>query len=175
MASSMLAYIDIGAGPTAGSAEGGIKFSLEDSVAGATPITIPQGAPSGVGTNFSWIKNLYLFCQTAGGTTISARTVNYSGALATGLTLWWKANSGAYAQASGANMPAASGANGATPTTFTQMTSSAASYDASAVAAVTATKNGAYCQVVLGVDGTYAGGAGSNQPVPSVVVSYNEA
>ena len=157
----------IGTGGTVSwaNAEGGIKFNLADS---ATDTTTPISVPTSTGTNYSWIKNLALSVTSAGTTNISNRRINYSGSLTTGLTLWWEAVAVAsYAQAASGNRPTAGGTNGATPAGFTAMTSSTAVYDSASVATSSTGPNGKMCVCVLGVDASYAGGAGTGVTFPS--------
>lgn len=154
-------------------AEGGIKWNLADSISDtATPISIPTAT----GTVFSWIKNLVLAVTGTGTTNITNRTVKMSGATATGLGLFWKAVAVAsYAQAASGTRPSSSGSNGATPSGYTAMTTSAVQYDNTSVATSGTGPNGSMAVCVLGVDNSYAGGPGTNQTVPSVILSYDEA
>jgi hypothetical protein len=99
-----------------------------------------------------------------------------SGWQSSGMALWWKAVAVAsYAQAASGNRPASSGSNGATPSGYTAMTTTAAQYDNTSVATSGTGPNGSMAVCVLGVDNSYVGGAGSAVSVPSVVLSYDEA
>lgn len=180
MAATVRAFAATGAGPTntlidsvGGTA---LIFGTDDAVQSAAAVNIPTAA----GTIYSWLKNLMLATTdtVASGTTISNRKISMAGAPTAGFTLHWKANTGAYAQASGANMPAANGTtNDAVPATYTQMTTTPAVYDATGVAggSVNPTKNGAYCLVVLGVSNLYTGGANANAALPNLVFTYDES
>lgn len=153
-------------------AETGITFNLADSATSTTPVAIPTST----GTNFSWIKNLVIAVTVTGTTTLSNRTVKMSTTTSTGLALWWKAVAVAsYAQAASGNRPTASGSNGATPTGYTSMTTTAQQYDGSSVASSSTGPNGSMAVCVLGVDNSYSGGAGSAISLPSIVLSYDEA
>lgn len=172
-ASTCQAQIGTGATVSWASAEGGIVFQLADSATATTP---PIPIPTSTGENFSWIKNLVLSVTATGTTTISNRSVYYSGSISTGLALFWEAVAVAsYAQASSGNQPAASGSNGATPSGYTAMTSSAVVYDSTGVSSGSTGPNGKMAVVVLGVSGNYSGGAGSSISLPSIILQYNEA
>src|SRR5690242_2014189 len=103
MAATMQAQLGTGASVSWASAEGGVKWNLDDSGSGTTPIAIPTAT----GTNFSWPKSLVLSVTGTSTTSITNRTVKMSASLATGLALWWKAVAvGSYAQSSSGNHPA---------------------------------------------------------------------
>jgi len=154
-------------------AEGGVTFNLADSI---TDTTTPISVPTTTGTVFSWIKNLVLAVTGTGTTNISNRNIYQSGAASTGLALFWQAVAVAsYAQAAAGNRPASSGSNGATPAGYTAMTTSAAVYDNATVATSGAGPNGKMAVVVLGVDHTYVGGAGTAIALPSILLQYDEA
>lgn len=180
-AATCQAQIGTGASVSWASAEGGIKFSREDSAVGTTPVPIPTAT----GTNFSWLKHLVLAVTGAGTTNITNRRISMSGATSTGLYLYWIINAVAsYAQASGTNMPAASGSDNAVPArtgaypssgTFTLMTTSPVQYDNASVATSGTGPNGTMCIVVLGVDHGFVGGPGSATALPSLTITYDEA
>lgn len=156
-------------------AEGGIKFNREDTLTGTTPVPIPTAT----GTNFSWLKNLALDVTTVGTTTISNRRIYLGSAPSTGLNVFYKSvATGSYAQAASGNMPAASGSNGATPSTYTAMATSlggSTAYDASSVASSTLGVNGTLAVVVAGVDFNFAGGPGNATALPTINLTYDEA
>jgi len=157
--------------PAGVDAEGGVKFNREDSLTGTSaPIPIPTTT----GTNFSWIKQLALEVTSGDSTTISNRKVFLSGTPTAGLKLHFKGAS-AYDQADADNMPEASGSDGATPSGYTPLTTSPQSYHDNAVSASSTGRNGDFCVLVLGVDSTYSGGAGSNIALPDLKISYDEA
>lgn len=165
----------IGTGGTVSwaNAEGGIVFNLADS---ATDTTTPIAIPTSTGTNFSWIKNLVLDVTATGTTAITNRTIKMSTSPATGLALFYQAVAVAsYAQAASGNRPTASGSNGATPASYTAMTTSAVTYDAASVATSSTGPNGKMAVCVLGVDNTFVGGPGSATALPSIVLGYDEA
>ena len=170
MASTLRASIWTGASPTAASAEGGIKFNREDSASGTTAIPIPTST----GTNFSWHKNLGLEVTSDGSTTISNKRIHRGSAPTTGLELSFVANS-AYLQSAAADSD--SGSAGATPTGYTDLTTSAQVYDAGSDASSSGAGNvcGDYVRVALAVSSTYAGGAGSAIALPDIVLTYDEA
>lgn len=170
-AATVQARIGTGSSVSWANAETGIKWNLEDTQTGTTPIQIPTST----GTNYSWIKNLVLYVTATGTTTISNRRVSMGSSPATGLKLHWKDVAVAsYAQAASGNRPASAGTDGATPSGYTNMTTTAAQYDNTSVATSSTGANGDMCVVVLGVDSTYAGGPGSAQAVPSIVLTYDE-
>jgi hypothetical protein len=160
-----------GAGPTFASGESGFKYNREDTVSGTTPVPIPTAT----GSNYSWLKWLCLSVTTSGTTAISNRRVQLSAVETSGLALFFQGNV-TYAQATTANMPAASGSNGpATPASFTRATSASQVYDSASISASATGRNGWYCETCLGVDATYAGGAGNAVALPDVRLIYDEA
>jgi hypothetical protein len=160
-----------GAGPTLGSGEGGFKYNREDTISGTTPIPIPTAT----GSNYSWLKWLALAVTTSGTTSMSNRRIQLSATETSGLGIFFLGNA-TYAQATSANMPAASGSNGpATPATFTRATTATQVYDSASVSTGSTGKNGNYCETSLGVDFTYAGGAGNAIALPDVRLIYDEA
>lgn len=171
-AATVQAQIATGASPSWANAEGGVKFNLADSATSTTPVAIPTAT----GTNFSWIKNLALSVTAAGTTAITNRTVKMSGSPTTGLALFFKDVAVAsYAQAASGNRPTASGSNGATPSGYTAMTTSAQQYDNTSHATSATGPNGDICVCVMGVDNTYAGGAGNAISLPDITLQYDEA
>lgn len=171
-ACTMQGQIGTGATVSWANAEGGITWDLADS---ATDTTTPIAVPTTTGTVFSWIKNLVLYVTATGTTTISNRRVSMSGAASTGLALFWEAVTvGSYAQAASGNRPTASGSNGATPSGFTAMTTTATVYDSASVASSSTGTNGKMAVCVFGVDNTYTGGPGTAIAVPSIILTYDE-
>lgn len=172
-AATCQAQIGTGASVSWANAETGIVFDLADS---QTDTTTPIPVPTSAGTVFSYIKNLVLAVTVGGTTNISNRNIYQSGTPSTGLALFWQAVAVAsYAQASSGNRPASSGSNGATPTSYTAMTNSAAVYDSASVASSGTGPNGKMAVVVLGVDHTYVGGAGTAIALPNILLQYDEA
>lgn len=170
-AATVQARIGTGSSVSWANAETGIKWNLEDTQTGTTPIQIPTST----GTNYSWIKNLVLYVTATGTTTINNRRVSMGSSPATGLKLHWKDVAVAsYAQAASGNRPASAGTDGATPSGYTNMTTTAAQYDNTSVATSSTGANGDMAVCVLGVDSTYAGGPGSSQAVPSIIFTYDE-
>ena len=166
--------ISTSTGPTNADAEAtGIVYSREDTPTGTTPIPKPSTA----GTNFSWYKNLYLNVVSGGGTTsISNRKLSLASSPATGLGLFFKDGTNTYTQAASGNKPTDDGAaDGATPSTYTALTTTPQTYDAASAAATNSTRNGNYAKVVLGVSSTYAGGAGAAITLPNLTLTYDEA
>jgi hypothetical protein len=171
-ASTCQGQIGTGASVSWANAEGGIVWNLADSATSTTPIAIPTST----GTNFSWIKNLVIAVTATGTTTITNRTIKMSTSPTTGLALYWKAVAVAsYAQAATGNRPTASGSNGATPSGYTAMSTTAAQYDNTSVATSSTGPNGSMVTCVLGVDSTFTGGAGNAVSTPSLILSYDEA
>lgn len=158
-----------GAGATA---ETGIKFNRENTLAGtAGPIPIPTSA----GTNYSWPKWLGLEVTTNNTSTISNRKIHHAAGIATGMELFWKATA-TYNTPDATDVTDNATTDLADPAGYTSMTTSAAVYDVAAVASTTGTAvNGLFCAVVLGVSSTYAGGGGTNQAVPTLTFTYDEA
>lgn len=162
-----------GSGGTLASAEGGVCFNREDSIAGTTnPIPIPVTT----GTNFSYPKYLCTSVTVAGTTTLSNRKIWSDGAPTTGLALFYKA-AASYTQAT-AVAAADSGSNGATPAGYTALptaSGSAATWDATGVSTASTGKNGNYVVLALGVSNTYTGGAGTGIALPALKFQYDES
>ncbi len=172
-ASTCQAQAGTGATVSWANAEGGVCFQLADSATATTP---PISVPTSTGTNYSWIKNLVLSVTVAGTTNITNRRVNMSTSPSTGLNLFYKAVAVAsYAQAATGNRPASAGTNGATPSGYTQMTTSAVQYDNTSVATSSTGPNGMMAVCIDGIDATYAGGPGSAIALPGIVITYDEA
>jgi hypothetical protein len=145
-----------GAGPTLASGESGFKYNREDTISGTTPIPIPTAT----GTNYSFVKTLALVVTTTGTTSMSNRRIQLSQVESSGLGIFFQA-SATYASATVEVTSA--GTNGpATPAGYTRATTALQVYDAGSTATSGATgKNGQYCRTCLGVDSTFAGGAGT--------------
>lgn len=172
-ASTCQAQIGTGGTVSWASAEGGITFQLADSATATTP---PVAVPTSTGTNYSWIKNLVLAVTATGTTSINNRNIYMGSSPSTGLKLHWKDVAVAsYAQAASGNRPSASGSNGATPSGYTAMTTSAAQYDNTTVATSSTGPNGDMAVCVLGVDNQYSGGAGTAISLPNINLQYDEA
>lgn len=171
MAATVQVQIATGATATYANAETGIVFNREDTLAGTTPIPIPTST----GTNYSWIKNLCLSVTATSTTTISNRAIAMASTPTTGLTMDFKSLAVAsYAQAAAGNMPAAAGANGAVPSTYTAMTTANQIWDATSVSTGSTGVNGNLVVCVMGVDFSYTGGAGASIVAPTLNFSYNE-
>lgn len=154
-------------------AEGGVTFNLADNI---TNTSTPIAVPTATGTNFSWIKNLVIAVTVTGTTSITNRTIKMGSSPTTGLALFWKdVAQASYAQAASGNRPASSGSNGATPSGYTAMTTSAVQYDNTSHATSSTGPNGDMAVCVMGVDNTYTGGAGTAIALPNIVLSYDEA
>lgn len=167
--------IATGTTPSWASAEG---YSLMlDEADSATALAPPVPAPSSTGTNFSWTKTLALAVTATGTTTISNRTVAYTGSLPTGVQLFWKAVAQAsYQQASAATQPPSSGSNGATPAGYTLMSTTPAVYDSAGSSSGVTGPNGMLLVIVVGIDATYVGGATASPiSLPSLLLNYSEA
>lgn len=111
---------------------------------------------------------------TGSGASVTDNTVTWTeagaGPCPTGMLLHFKANTGAYVEGTA---PASSGSNGAVPSGYTQLTTSPQSYDTSSVSTASTGKNGAYVEIVMGIDNTYPFAAGQPQ-CPQIVLSYTE-
>lgn len=174
MAAVLTIFVATGAGPTNADAEAtGIKFNKEDTAVGTTAIPKPTAA----GTVYSWYKTLFLQVVSGGGSTsISNRKIRMASAPSAGLTLNWKDGADTYTQATDSNNPADDGStDDAVPATWTAMTTSFVTTDATSEAATNSTRSGNYIQVLLGVSNLYVGGAGSAIALPNIEVQYDEA
>jgi len=162
-----------GASVSWANAESGVKFNLADSI---TDTTTPISVPTATGTVFSWLKNLALAVTSTGTTAMTNRRVAMSGALPTGLSLWFKdVAQASYAQAASGNRPTASGSNGATPSGYTAVTTSNQQWDNTSHATSGSGPNGDMCVMVMGVDNTYTGGAGNAVSLGNILLTYDEA
>lgn len=179
-AATVRAYLANSTGPTntdVDSADAGsMRFGRDDSVSSTATLPIPTAT----GTKFSYLKYLLLYVTVAGTTNITNRRVSWASTPATGLFGFFKdqatytQNNGTQGTAAG-NYPADSGSNGATPTGYTLMSTSAQQWDNTSVATSGTGKNGDYCQTVIGVDFTYTGGGNSATSLPNCVLTYDEA
>ncbi len=147
----------------------GVKFNKEDTVAGTTaPIPIPPTT----GTAFSWHKNLALNVTVGDSTTISNRRIRHESALPTGMELSFLGTD-TFAQSAAADSD--SGSDGATPSGYTDMTTSNQVFDADGVSAASTGRNGDFARVALAVSSNYGGGASSAAAVGDLKVVYDEA
>ncbi len=171
-AATCQAQIGTGSSVSWANVETGVTFNLADSATSTTPVSVPTST----GTVFSWIKNFSIAVTGTGTTAMTNRTVKMGSSPSTGLALFFKDVAVAsYAQAASGNRPSSSGSNGATPTGYTAMTTSAQQWDNTSHATSSTGPNGDMCVCVFGVDNTYAGGAGSAIALPNIVLSYDEA
>ncbi len=181
MAAVVQAQVATGAGPTWANAEGGIKYNRADNATSTTPIPVPTAT----GTNFSWRRYVALAVTTIdAATSLSNRRIRATASPATGLGQWYRTYAVAsYVQASSGTMPAAGGANGATPAvngspaspSYSAAPTSDTVYDSASVSAGSTGPNGNLIETVLGVDNLYTSGANSNLDVPDFVLTYDEA
>lgn len=161
-----------GAGPSLANAETGIVYNQEESLAGTTA---PIPRPTATGTEFSWPKVFRVEVTGTDSTTLSNLRVSYDGsAPAAGLALWWKDDGASYTQVA-AEADSPSGSNGATPTGYNDLTATPEVYDATGASAGTTGGKGDYFRVALGIDNTYAGGAGSDIALPDLEVTLDES
>jgi hypothetical protein len=177
MAATLQAKIGTGSSVSWASAEGGATFNLADSL---TDTTTPISVPTATGTVFSWIKNFALHVTGTGSTAITNRNVYTDIALRTGLKLHFKDVAVAsYVQAASGNRPSSSGSDGATPATYTAVTTSAQLYDNTSVSTGSTGVNGDMCVMVLGVDSTYSAGAGTaitlGSSATNIKLQYDES
>lgn len=171
-AATVQARIATSTGPTYSNAEGGAVFNLADSL---TDNTTPISIPTSTGTVYSWIKSFVLYVTATGTTSINNRTIKMGSSATTGLFLFFKDVAVAsYAQAASGNRPSPSGSNGATPSGYTAMTTSAQQWDNTTVATSGTGANGDLVVCTMGVDNTYAGGPGNAISLPNIVLSYDE-
>lgn len=172
MAATVRMSYESGAGPTLVSAETGIKYNREETLAGTTA---PIPRPVATGTAFSYPKSIRLEVTATDATTLSNLRVNVSGtAPATGLALWYR-DDGATYQRPNALAAADAGTNGATPAGYSAMPTSATQYDATGASASTTGGKGDHISTALGVSNNYAGGAGSAIALPDLVITYDES
>lgn len=172
-AATVQGRIATGSSATYASAEGGATFNKADSL---TDTTTPISVPTATGTNYSWIKSFVLYVTATGTTTMSNRKIYSSAALTTGLFLFFKDVAVAsYAQAASGNKPADSGSNGATPSGYTLMSTSAQLWDNTSVATSSTGACGDLVVCCMGVDHTYTGGPGTAISLNNILMQYDEA
>src|SRR5438477_166778 len=109
-----------------------------------------------------------------GSTSFTTRQIKFGSAPATGLYGFFKDGGTSYAQAA-AVLAADSGTQGATPATWTALTTSPQTWDAASAAAVNSTRNGDFVLVGVGLGDQYAAGAGSANACPDLILSYTES
>jgi len=172
MPATLQAQVVTGATPTAANAETGIGFGLADAVdAGTSPVTKPNTA----GTNYSYYKTFQLAVTATAATSISDRKIRFATSPATGIFGFFKDGGATYTQATSANKPADNTTtDGATPATYTALSTTFQTWDATSVSAGTTGKNGNYVLVVVGVSSTYTGGAGAAIALPNIELQYTE-
>ena len=181
MAATVRAYVATGATatPTLATADSAdaasIRYGRDDSAVSAATIAIPTAT----GTHYSYLKYLLLDVTVAGATTISNRKISWASAPATGLAGYFL-NQATYTQNNGVqgvaagNYPADAGTNGAVPSGYTAISTTATLWDNTGVSSASTGRSGNYVQTVLAVDNTFAGGGGT-ATLPSLTLSYDEA
>ncbi len=160
-----------GAGPVLATAETGIKYNREETLAGTTA---PIPRPVATGTAFSWPKVVTLEVTATDATTISNRKVHISGAEDAGLEVFYRDDGDVYTRST-AIAAADAGTDGATPAGYTSAPTSATVYDAGSDSAGVTGRSGDYVSLALAVSNTYAGGAGSAIALPDVIVTFDES
>ena len=171
MPATVRASIATGAGPTLATAETGAKYNREDTLAG-TASPIPR--PVATGTAFSYRKTFCLDVTATSDTTITNRKIHIASTPTTGLAMWYIDLADTYTQATG-NADTDAGTNGATPTGYTSMPTSATLFDSGSDSAGATGRSGDYVGVALGVSNNYAGGAGSAIALPTMTLTYDES
>lgn len=156
--------------PAGASAEGGFKYNRADSQSGTT--AIPK--PTSTGTAFSHVKQLALEVTASFASAITDRGIRWGSTPTSGLTLGFLGHATYLDQTGGTGAGSDSGSNGAVPSGYTAMSASNQVYHAGSVSAGSTGRNGNFCRCALGVDNTYAGGAGSAIAVPDHIVQYVE-
>ncbi|MGZ6321449.1 MAG: hypothetical protein ACXWQR_19375 [Ktedonobacterales bacterium] len=176
MAATVQTQLANGATPTLANAETGIRYGRDDNQTSTATIPIPTAT----GTKYSYLKYLALVVTATSTTNITNRRINWATTPATGLfgfflnQATYTQNNGTQGAAAG-NYPADAGTNGATPASYTLMSTTAQLWDNTSVAPSSAARNGTYVQTVVGADFTYAGGGNSNTSLPSITLTYDEA
>lgn len=170
-----------GAGPSLATAESGIVFSRSEAqapAAGVAPIPIPNSP----GTNYSWPMVLVLEVTATDTTTISNRRIYHNASGAANLALWFAALA-AYRQSAVGLKPPDVGTQplttptptgGGAPGSYTLMSSTPQLYDNTGVSAGSTGANGAFVELVGGVDSNYTGGSGRPTIGGAITVSYDE-
>jgi len=174
-------YYGASAGEPAGvTAETGITFSKSDAQvpsAGTSPVSIPTAT----GTNYSWIMLLAFEVTVTGTTSINNRTIKYASSVTSGSAVFF-GNTATYRQPASGNKPTDSGSAGpATPTpaganapgSYTALTTSAQQWDNTTSATSSTGRKGNFCELVYGVDNSFAGGGGQ-EALPNLTMTYDE-
>lgn len=164
--------------PAGVTAETGVTLNRSDTESGTTPIPIPTVT----GSNYSWVQQLALEVTGAASpsTTLSNATIKLSGALATGLALFFAGNATYLNQTGGTQAPADVGTENAgaptTPASYTAVTTTAQQWDAMGTASNGGStgRKSMFVRHVLGVASGYAGSPGSTS-LGNSVLSYDEA
>ncbi len=160
-----------GVGPTLATAETGIKYNREETLAGTTA---PIPRPIAAGTAYSWPKVVALEVTATAATTISNRKLHISAAEAAGLEIFYRDDGAVYTRST-ANADADAGTDGATPTGYTSAPTAATVYDTASTSAGSLIRIGDYISLALAVSNTYAGGAGTAIALPDVIFTYDES
>jgi hypothetical protein len=156
----------------------GIIFNREDSKAG-TSVNAGVPIPMATSTLYSWPKLVALVVTAIGDTNIANRRFSLSGALPLGVH-WFVRGLAAYVQPA----PFADNltTNGALPSDGGAAFSEASPtntpvYDAASVSTAATGRNGGFCQMLAGLDGTYqsSGGVAGTIPLPPYRLMYDEA
>jgi hypothetical protein len=171
-----IAYYGGAASEPAGvNAETSIKFNKVDTKDGTTPPVVKPATADG--TAFSYIKCLAIKVTTAdAAVNLSNYRVYLGGTPSTGLVIAADLTAGAYIdQTGGTGAGADSGSDGALPTGFTALSTTPQQYDAGPDSGSGTGRKGDFCNVVLAVDTTYAGGGGSAISLPTLSIDFDEA
>jgi hypothetical protein len=155
--------------PAGVTAETGIKLARADAQTSTTPTPIPTST----GTNYSWYMLLAFEVTGTGATSISNRRIAAASSFTSGILIFFK-DQATYTQPSSGNKPTDSGSAGpATPSTYTNVTTSNQLWDNTSTSTGTTGRKGDFCQIVGGVDNSYAGGGG-NAALPNLSMVYDE-
>lgn len=169
-----------GAGPALANGESGVVLSRTEAQAPASGVA-PVPIPNSPGTNYSWPMVIVLEVTATSTTTISNRQIYGNGAGAANTRLWWGALA-AYRQAAVGLKPPDVGTQPLTtptptgagaPASYAQVTTTPTLYDNTGVSTGSTGANGAFVELVAGVDSNYTGGSG-RPSLGTLSISYDE-
>lgn len=170
--------------PSLASAEGGVVWNRSDDELAVQRVPVPAAIP---GSNYSNYKSFVLVVTVIGTTTISnfayrRGSLDPSGgrffALLTAPSSYTQCSGSGGTQGNrppDSTAPLASSPDPNTPTGYTPVLDSASAYDTSSYSTGTTGAKGKILQVCYGLSHLYGGNPSAAEPLPSLVISYDES
>lgn len=157
--------------PTISSPSSGFTFGRDDAIISTSSVPKPES----IGTNYSYMKTLYLYVTSGGGSTsISNRKIRIENNPPTGVYMFYKNAGSSYIQATSVIFPDNTAANGYIPPGWEYLSTTFNIWDGTTSSAVNNQQNGFYVWVAIGLSNNYTGGAGSSVSLPNIVIQYDE-